>query len=57
MSVSYLNAQKSRYRITLDLEVFGDFNPHQVNWDKVFALDDNESVEAYVEELSTPDVW
>jgi len=57
MSVSYLNAQKSRYRITLDLEVLGDFNPNQVNWDKVFALDDNESVEAYVEELSTPDVW
>ena len=57
MSVSYLNAQTSKYRITLDLEVLGDFNPHQVNWDKVFALDDNESVEAYVEELSTPDAW
>ena len=50
MSVSYLSAQKSRYRITLDLEVLGDFNPHQVNWDKVFDLGDNESVDAYVED-------
>ena len=57
MSVSYLNAQKSKYRITLELDVHDDFNPHQVNWDKVFDLGDNESVEAYVEELSTPDAW
>ena len=57
MSVSYLSVQKSKYRITLDLEVLGDFNPHQVNWDKVFDLGDYESVEAYVEELSTPDAW
>ena len=57
MSVSYLSAQKRKYRITLDLDVLGDFNPHQVNWDKVFDLGYNESVESYVEELSTPDAW
>ena len=52
MSVSYLSAQKSKYRITLDLEVLGDFNPHQVNWDKVFDLAEDESVECYIEELN-----
>jgi len=57
MSVSYLNAQKSRYRITLELDVQNDFNPHQVNWDKLFDLEDNESVESYVEELDIPDSW
>jgi len=57
MSVSYLNAQKSRYRITLELDVQNDFNPHQVNWDKLFDLEDNESVESYIEELDIPDSW
>ena len=57
MSVSYLNAQKSRYRITLELDVQNDFNPHQVNWEKLFDLEDNESVESYVEELDIPDSW
>ncbi len=57
MSVSYLNAQKSRYRITLELDVQNDFNPHQVNWEKLFDLEDNESIESYVEELDIPDSW
>ena len=57
MSVSYLNAQKSRYRITLDLEVLGDFNPHQVNWERLLDIGDNETVESYVEDLDLPVAW
>ena len=49
---SYLSAQKQRYRITLDLEVMGDFNPHQLDWNKLFQLESNEKVESYVEDLS-----
>ena len=57
MSVAYHQAQKQRYRITLDLEVFGDMNPHQIDWEKLFKLEPAEKCEAYVEDLSTPDHW
>jgi len=57
MTVAHLQAQKVRYRVTLDLEVFSDFDPHQLNWEKVFKLEPAESVSAYVEDLSVPDRW
>ena len=57
MSVAYQSVQKQRYRITLELETFADFNPHQVDWEKLFKLEPAESVEAYVEDLSLPDRW
>jgi hypothetical protein len=49
---SYLSAQKQRYRITLELEVMSDFNPHQLDWNKLFQLEPSEKVESYVEDLS-----
>ena len=52
MPNTYLSAQKNKYRITLELEVLEDFNPHQIDWNKLFELGDNESVESYVEDLS-----
>ena len=57
MSVVYSQAQKQRYRITLELDVLGDFNPHQLDWEKLFKLEPAEHCEAYVEDLSTPDRW
>jgi len=57
MSVAYSQAQKQRYRITLDLSVFGDFDPHQIDWEKLFELEPAEKCDAYVEDLSCPDKW
>jgi len=57
MSVAYQKAQKQRYRVTLEFEVFDDLDPHQLDWDKVFELEPAEKVEAYVEDLSCPDRW
>lgn len=57
MSKSYQIATKSKYRITLELEVFEDMNPHQIQWDKVLDLEPAEKVRSYVEDLSTPDRW
>jgi hypothetical protein len=57
MANAYLSAQKMRYRVTLDLDVLGDFNPHQIDWNKVLDLQGGESCESYVEDLSTPDRW
>ena len=58
MSVIYSQAQKQRYRITLDIEVMEDFDPHQINWEELFKLEGSERViDSYVEDLSTPVRW
>ena len=57
MSVVYQHAQKQRYRITLDLQVLGDFDPHQLDWEKLFQLEPAEKCEAYVEDLNAPERW
>lgn len=57
MSVAYSQAQKQKYRVTLELDVLNDFDPHNMDWAKVFKLEPAEHCEAYVEDLSTPDSW
>ena len=57
MSVSYTQAQKQRYRITLNMEVLSDFNPHQIDWEELFKLEGNERVETYIEDLNNPTSW
>ena len=58
MSVLYSQAQKQRYRITLDLVVMEDFDPHQINWEELFELEGTERViDSYVEDLSNPVRW
>jgi len=57
MPVSIYNRTQQRYRITLDLQVENDFNPRDINWEKVFDLGGNESVESYIEELTLPVDW
>jgi len=53
MSLAY--AQKQKVRITLELEVFEDFDAHNIQWDKVLDIQGNENVTVYVEDLNTPD--
>ncbi len=58
MSVAISQAQKQRYRITLDLEVLGDFDPHQIDWENLFELEGSEQlIDSYVEDLSVPVSW
>ena len=54
--VSFLEAQKQKVRITLDLEVFEDFHPRDINYKRLFDLETGESVDAYVEEFDAVDV-
>jgi hypothetical protein len=49
--MSYQIAQKKRVRVTLDLDVFSDFDARQINWEKLFKLEPSESVDAYVEDF------
>ena len=55
MSSYQLAGTQKAYRITLNLSVESDFNPHQIDWSKVLELDgDYEDVSVYVEDLSSP---
>ena len=57
MPAIYHQAQKSKYRITLEINALGDFNPHQINWEELFDLQGDETVESYIEDLSNPEYW
>ena len=45
----------NKYRITLELDVLDDFNPRQINWDKVLDIGADECVVSYTEELGFND--
>ena len=57
MPVSIYNRTAERYRITLDITVQDDFNPHQIDWRKMLDLQDNEHVQSVTEDLSNPVSW
>ena len=57
MTVSNSYGQKTKYRITLELDVLDDFNPRDISWEKVFNLQDNEKVESIIEDLQDPVSW
>ena len=57
MSVSYYTSTLNKYRITLELDVLDDFNPRQINWEKVLDIGADESVVSYTEELDIDPEW
>jgi len=54
MSATYL-PRKTKYRVTLELDVMDDFNAHNLDWEKILDLQGDERVDTYVEDLSVPD--
>ncbi len=54
MSVSYTYGQKTKYRITLELDVLDDFNPRDIDWNKVLQIEENEDCKCYIEDIDSP---
>ena len=54
MTVSTYYGTKSKYRITLELDVLDDFNPRQIDWRKVLQIEENESCDCYIEDVDSP---
>ena len=53
MTISPANLAQKQYRITLNLSVLNDFNPHQINYEKLFKLDaDYEALSVQIEDLN-----
>ena len=50
MTVLYTQEQKKQVRVTLTLSVLSDLNARQIDWRKLFELEDIEDCEAYIEE-------
>ena len=51
MPVTNAYCSATKYRITLELDVLDDFNPRQINWEKMVELAEDVSVVCYIEEL------
>ena len=54
MAVSNYYGTKNKYRITLELDVLDDFNPRQIDWGKVLQIDEDESIDCYIEDIDLP---
>ena len=54
MAVSYYNSTKTKYRITLELDVDSDFNPRQIDWRKVLDINPDEDFQCYIEDVDCP---
>ena len=54
MTVSNIYGQKSKYRITLELDVQDDFNPRQIDWRKVLQINEDEDLDCYIEDIDLP---
>ena len=54
MTVSNIYGQKTKYRITLELDVHDDFNPRQIDWMKVLQINENEDLDCYIEDIDLP---
>ena len=54
MAVSNYYGTKSKYRITLELDVLDDFNPRQIDWRKVLQIEENEELDCYIEDIDSP---
>ena len=49
--------QRTRYRITLEVDVLDDFDPKNIDWENVLDIQTGESVNVYVENMSDPVEW
>ena len=54
MAVSNYYGTKNKYRITLELDVLDDFNPRQIDWGKVLQINEDESIDCYIEDIDLP---
>jgi len=52
MTLTTLPGQLQKYRVTLEFNVLDDFNPHDINYEKVFKLEPAESVSVTVEDMN-----
>ena len=47
---------KKRYQITLDFDVYEDFNPYEIQWNKLFQIEGQEHLDVDIRDISDFDI-
>ena len=47
---------KKRYQITLDFDVYNDFNPYEIQWNKLFQIEGQEHLDVDIRDISDIDI-
>ena len=42
---------KRKYSVTLDFDVYEDFNPYEINWNKLFQIEGQEHLDVDIKNL------
>tara|TARA_B100000614_G_C14299711_1_gene391444 strand:- start:196 stop:417 length:222 start_codon:yes stop_codon:yes gene_type:complete len=42
---------KRKFSITLDFDVYEDFNPYEINWEKLFQIEGQEHLDVNIKNL------
>ena len=43
---------KKKYSVTLDFDVYEDFNPYEINWNKLFQIEGQEQLDVNIKNLN-----
>ena len=47
---------KKRFQITLDFDVYEDFNPYEIQWNKLFQIEGQEHLDVDIRDMSDIDI-
>ena len=50
---------KKRFQITLDFDVYEDFNPYEIQWNKLFQIEGQEHLDVEIRDITDlfEDTW
>ena len=47
---------KKRFQVTLDFDVYEDFNPYEIQWNKLFQIEGQEQLDVDIRDISDFDL-
>ena len=42
---------KKKYSVTLDFDVYEDFNPYEIDWKKIFQIEGQEKLDVNIKDI------
>ena len=50
---------KRKYSVTLDFDVYEDFNPYEIQWNKLFQIEGQENLDVEIRDITDlfDDTW
>ena len=51
--------QKKKYQVTLEFDVYNDFNPYEIQWNKLFQIEGQEHLDVEIRDITDlfDDTW